>query len=152
VEVQLRDARLTDIDRVINLLERADQRWTLEQLNDAADVLRQMVYLPNTSLLVALDGRMLVGVAVLALRPSVVAGGLVGAVDLLVVEPGHENEGVVEALLNELIRSARNKGCVVLEGNIPVEPAELARWEAVGFAEAGPRLRCPLVRVAALSW
>jgi hypothetical protein len=152
VEVQLRDARLTDIDRVIGLIERADSRWSLEQLTNAADVLRQMVYLPNASLLVALDGRMLVGVAVLALRPSVSAGGLIGTVDLLVVEEGREDEGVVEALLHELIRSARNKGCVALEGSVPTEPAVLARWEAAGFAEAGPRLRCPLVRAAALSW
>jgi len=152
VEVQLRDARLTDIDRVINLVERADSRWSTEQLTNAADVLRQMVYLPNTSLLVALDGRTLVGVAVLALRPSVSAGGLVGTVDLLIVEPGFEDEGVAEALLSELIRSARNKGCAVLEGAVPTEPADLARWEAVGFTEAGPRLRCPLVRAAALSW
>ena len=50
------------------LIERADARWTLERLDGAAEVLRQMVYLPNSTLLVALDGRMLVGVAVLALR------------------------------------------------------------------------------------
>lgn len=152
MEVQLRDARLTDIDRVISLIERSDPRWTLEQLTNAGDVLRQMVYLPNASLLVALDGRMLVGVAVLALRPSVSAGGLIGNVDLLAVEEGREDEGVIEALLTELIRSARNKGCALLEGSVPTEPAELARWEAAGFTEAGPRLRCPLVRAAALSW
>ena len=150
MEVQLRDARLTDIDRVISLIERADARWTLEQLTNAADVLRQMVYLPNASLLVALDGRMLVGVAVLALRPSVSAGGLIGTIDLLCVEPGHEDEGVTDSLLHELIRSARNKGCVRLEGEIPAESDELPRWEAAGFTEAGPRLHCPLVRAAAL--
>jgi len=105
VDVQLRDARLTDIDRVLGLIERSDPRWSLDQLANAADVLRQMVYLPNTSLLVALDGRMLVGVAVLALRPSVSAGGLIGTVDLLAVEAGREDDGVIEALLNELIRS-----------------------------------------------
>jgi hypothetical protein len=143
---------LTDIDRAIGLIERADSRWTLESLTNAADVLRQMVYLPNTSLLVATDGRMLVGIAVLALRPSVSAGGLVGTIDLLAVEPGSEESGVIEALLAELIRSARNKGCALLEGNTPVEPAELARWEAAGFTDGGPRLRCPLVRAAALSW
>jgi N-acetylglutamate synthase-like GNAT family acetyltransferase len=152
VEVQLRDARLTDIDRVISLIERSDPRWSLEQLSSAADVLRQMVYLPNASLLVALDGRMVIGVAVLALRPSVSAGGLIGTIDVLVVEAGREDSGVIEALLHELIRSARNKGCVLLEGSVPAEPADLVRWEAAGFTEAGPRLRCPLVRAAALSW
>ena len=151
MELQLRDARLTDIDRVISLVERADSRWSAERLTNAADVLRQMVYLPNTTVLVALDGRMLVGLAVLALRPSVSAGGLVGTVDLLAVEAGYEHDGVIEALLAELIRSARNKGCAVLEGDVPVEPAELTRWEAAGFTEAGPRLRCPLIRAAALS-
>jgi len=150
VEVQLRDARLTDIDRVISLIERADSRWSQEQITSAADVLCQMVYLPNASLLVATDGRMLVGFAVLALRPSVSAGGLVGSVDLLAVEPGQEDEGVTQALLAELIRSARNKGCTLLEGEVPTEPAELDRWEAAGFVASGPRLRCPLVRAAAL--
>ncbi len=152
MELQLRDARLTDIDRVIGLIERADERWTLERLDSAAEVLRQMVYLPNSTLLVALDGRMLVGVAVLSLRPSVVAGGLVGAVDLLAVESGSERDGVVEALLEELMRSARNKGCVVLEGEVPTDAADLARWEAQGFSESGPLLRCPLVRAAAVPW
>ena len=152
MELQLRDARLTDIDRVIGLIERADARWSLERLDGVAEVLRQMVYLPNSTLLVALDGRMLVGVAVLALRPSVNAGGLVGTVDLLAVEPGTERDGVVEAMLEELMRSARNKGCVVLEGEVPTDATELARWEAQGFSEAGPLLRCPLVRAAAVSW
>jgi len=152
VEVQLRDARLTDIDRVIGLLERADSRWTRGQLDDAADVLRQMVYLPNATLLAALDGRMLIGVAVLALRPSATAAGLIGTVDLLAVEPGAEKDEVLEALLQELMRSARNKGCVALEGDVPSDPSELARWESIGFSEAGPRLRCPLVRASALAW
>ncbi len=151
MELQLRDARLTDIDRLIGLIARADSGWTRERLEAAADALRQMVYLPNTSLLVAHDGRIQVGIAILALRPSVSSGGLVGTIDLLAVEPGFEHEGVVEALLNELIRSARNKGCVVLEGQVPDDSAELARWEAAGFTEAGPRLRCQLARVSALS-
>ena len=151
VELQVRDARLTDIDRVIGLIERADRHWSVDRLADAADVLRQMVYLPHGSLIVALDGRMVVGVAVLALRPSVAAGGLIGAVDLLVVEPGHERDGVIEALLGELIRTGRNKGCVVLESEQPEDAATVPHWEQVGFAESGPRLRCPLMRAVALT-
>jgi hypothetical protein len=152
VELQVREARLTDIDRITGVIERADPRWTLNRLADAADVLRQVIYLPNGSLIVALDGRMVVGVAVLALRPSVAAGGLVGSIDLLAVEPGHELDGVVEALLGETIRASRNKGCVVLESEPPDDAAMLSRWEGAGFSEAGPRLRCPLVRAAALTW
>ena len=52
---------------------------------------------------------MVVGTAVLALRPSVTAGGLVGTIDLLAVEPGHELDGVVEALLREAIRRRATK-------------------------------------------
>jgi GNAT superfamily N-acetyltransferase len=77
---------------------------------------------------------------------------MVGTVDMLVIEPGHELDGVADALLRELMRLARNKGCVALEGDVPEEPAELSRWEAMGFAEAGPRMRIPLVRVPATSW
>ena len=152
MELQVREARLTDIDRVIGLIERADPQWSPSRLADAADVLRQMIYLPNGSLIIALDGRMAVGVTVLSLRPSVAAGGLVGNIDLLAVEPGHELDGVIEALLGETIRTGRNKGCVMLESEPPEDAAVVARWEGAGFSEAGPRLRCPLTRASALTW
>src|SRR5687767_15897431 len=89
VELQVRDARLTDIDRLTGLIERADPRWSRDRITDAPDVLRQMLYLPNASVIVCLDGRMVLGVGVLAIRQSVIATGLVGTIDLLVVEPGH---------------------------------------------------------------
>jgi hypothetical protein len=152
VELVVRDARLTDVDRIIGLTERVDSRWSLDKLNDAAEVLRQMIYLPNATLSVCLDGRMILGASALALRPSVAAAGTVGIVDFLVVEPGHELDGVVDALLRELTRQARNKGCVALEGNVPEEPEQLSRWEASGFTEAGPRMRLQLVRSAVAAW
>lgn len=152
MELQVRDARLTDIDRIAGLMERADSRWTLDQLNDAADALRQMLYLPNASAIVCIDGRMVIGLGVLALRPSVSATGLIGTVDLLAVEPGHELDGAIDALLKEMIRQARNKGCVLLEGAFPTEPAELARCESNGFIESGPRMSRPLVRSAVPIW
>jgi len=152
VELQTRDARLTDIDRISGLIERADPRWTQDQLTDAADVLRQMLYLPSAAVVVCLDGRMALGTGVLAVRPSVSAGGLVGTIDVLAVEPGYELGGVVDALLREIVRQARNKGCVLLEGNVPEEPAELSRWEALGFTETGLRLRRTLARSAVPSW
>ena len=94
VEILVRDARLTDIDRVIGLMERADARWTRDKLTDAADILRQMLYLPNASVIVALDGRLVVGAAALTLRPSVATGGMVGTVDITAVEPGNELDGI----------------------------------------------------------
>jgi GNAT superfamily N-acetyltransferase len=151
LELQVREARLTDIDRITGLIERADPRWTPDRLADAADVLRQIIYLPHGAMIVALDGRMVVGVAILALRPSVAAGGLVGTVDLLALEPGYELDGVLEGLLAELARTARNKGCVALESELPDDPAALPRWERAGFSESGPRLRRSLARAAALT-
>ena len=152
MELQVRDARLTDIDRITGLIGRADAHWTLERLEEATDVLRQMIYLPNATVMVALDGRMVVGAAVLAMRPSVMAGGLVGTVDLIAVEPGNELDDVMEALLRDLIRSARNKGCAILESELPADPGALARWESTGFSKAGALVRCPLVQAAAPTW
>src|SRR5215218_9412060 len=112
-------------------MERADSRWSRQRLNDVADVFRQMIYLPNAALMVCLDERNVVGASVLALRPSVVAGGLVGTIDFLVVEPGVELDGVADALLRELVRQARNKGCTVLDGEVPSDAAEIVSWESL---------------------
>jgi len=140
VELQVREARLTDIDRIRSLIERTDRRWSADDLSAAADLLRQLVYLPNAAVVVALDGRQVLGMAVLSLRPSVAAGGLVGTLDILAVEPGHESAGVAEALINEVVRSARNKGCMLVEATPPDEPAEWGRFEKLGFKDAGTRL------------
>jgi predicted N-acetyltransferase YhbS len=152
VEVQVRDARLTDIDRITTVVERAGAQWTAGELSDAADLLRRMIYLPNAAVLAALDGRAVVGVAVLSLRPSVVAGGLVGTIDLLSVDPGQHISGVTEALLREVTRSARNKGCVVLDASPPEDPAELMLWQRAGFVESGVRFSCPVASAAKTTW
>ncbi len=115
----------------------------------AADLLRQLVYLPQASILVAEEGRELVGGAVLALRPSVRAGGYVGTVDLLMVDPQHDVEGVTGALLEEVLRSARNKGCTVVEAARPEDPEERDRWNRQGFIEAEPLLQRPVAARAA---
>jgi hypothetical protein len=143
VEYLVRQARITDIDRLA-ALGQAVLRESGHGSLDAADLLRQLVYLPNASLLVAETRRVLVGGALLVLRPSVIAGGYVGTVDLLVVAPGHDADRVTDALLEELLRSAGNKGCSTVEMAQPSDPADLARLERAGFAPAGPMLRRPL--------
>lgn len=146
VEYLVRQARITDVDRLAALGQsslRESGRGSL----DAADLLRQLVYLPHASVLVAEVRRELVGGAILVLRPSVVAGGYVGTVDLLVVAPGHDADRVTDALLEELLRSAGNKGCSTVEAAQPSDPADLARLERAGFAPAGPTLRRPLAAV-----
>jgi len=138
VEYSVRSARITDIDRLVALFgDRLGGRRGGGRL-DAADLLRQLVYLPHASILVAERRRELVGGAVLAIRPSVRAGGYVGTLDLLVVGPGSETEPVTEVLLDEALRSAGNKGCATVEAPRPGDPDELARWERRGFVEAGP--------------
>lgn len=149
LEFQVRDARLTDIDRVTGLIERSDPRWRSVELSVAADLLRQFIYMPSAAVLIAVEGRQVLGLAVLSLRPSVASRGLVGSIDMIAVEPGHELAQVADALLRELVRSARNKGCVALEGELPVEPADQGRWEKLGFRESGRRLILPLAGVPA---
>lgn len=140
MEYLIRQARITDIDRLA-AIGRSSIRGSGRGALDAADLLRQLVYLPNASLLVAEARRELVGGALLVLRPSVVAGGYVGTIDLLVIAPGHDADRVTDALLEELLRSASNKGCSTVEAAEPSDPADLARLERAGFAPAGPTLR-----------
>jgi len=138
VEYSVRSARITDIDRLVALLgDRLGGRTSDDRL-DAADLLRQLVYLPHASVLVAERRRELVGGAVLAIRPSVRAGGYVGTLDVLAVGPGSDTGPVTEALLAEVLRSAGNKGCATVEAARPEDPDELARWERRGFVDAGP--------------
>lgn len=145
----VRQARITDIDRLVQL-GRAMLRSAGGGSLDAADLLRQLVYLPNASLLVAERGREIAGGALLVLRPSVVAGGYVGTVDLLLIDPEHDGDRVAEGLLAELLRSAGNKGCTEVEAGTPADRAELARLERAGFAAAGTTLRRDLPAVGAI--
>ena len=139
MEYLVRQARITDIDRLASIGHASLERSGRGSL-DAAGLMRQLVYLPNASLLVAEARRELAGGALLVLRPSVVAGGYVGTIDLLVVSPDHDADRVTSALLEELLRSASNKGCSTVEAAEPSDPADLARLARAGFATAGPTL------------
>jgi len=138
VEYLVREARITDIERLVALSDGALRAGNRESPLDAADLLRQLVYLPSASVFVAEARREVVGGAMLALRPSVRAGGFVGTLDFLVVDPGHDADRVTDALLEEVLRSARNKACTVVEVAGPSDPAERIRWDRQGFQEAGP--------------
>jgi hypothetical protein len=141
VEYLVRAARVTDIDRIVALRDETGPVDRGRSPLDAADLLRQLVYLPQASVVVAETQRHIVGGAVLALRPSVIAGGYVGTIDLLVVDPGHDADRVTEVLVEELLRSASNKGCSVVETVRPDDPMERTRLDRLGFGEAGPRLQ-----------
>jgi predicted N-acetyltransferase YhbS len=148
VDYLIRAARITDIDRFVALCDEAlppnGGSGAIAGPILSADLLRQLVYLPQASVLVAEEGRDMVGGAVLALRPSVRAGGYVGTVDLLAVDPRRDVDRVTTALIEELLRSARNKGCTVVEAASPDDPIERDRWDRLGFAGAGPLIERPV--------
>ena len=141
MEYQVRAARITDVERIVALVAAAAPAASAAA-HEGADLLRQLVYLPQASVLVVESLRTLVGVAVLALRPSVRAGGYVGTIDLLVVDQSHDAERVTGLLLAELLRSARNKGCAVVETTGPADGAAATAWERHGFRPTGPRMAC----------
>ena len=140
MEYLVRAARVTDIDRIVALCDDSVRIGRAESPLGAADLMRQLVYLPQASIVVAEVQRAVVGGAILALRPSVVAGGYVGTIDFLVIDPEHDAERITAALLEELLRSASNKGCTVVEADRP-DGELLERWQRMGFSEAGPRIQ-----------
>ncbi len=140
MEYQVRPARITDVERLVALDAGAPGVAGQSGAIRAADLLRQLVSMPQASVVVAEQRRQLAGWAVLSLRPSVPAGGYVGVVDVLVVGPDHDAGGVMDALIGEVIRSAVNKGCSVVEAELPDDPAWRARWARHGFTSAGPRI------------
>ncbi len=134
MEYTVRAARITDIDRLVALSgERVRPRVAGQP--DVADLLRQLVYLPHASILVAERRREIVGGAVLAIRPSVRAGGFIGTIDLLVADPEGDPDAVTDVLLEELLRSAANKGCASVEAPHPEDEAERTRLERRGFLD-----------------
>ena len=96
---------------------------------DAADLLRQLVYLPQASIFVAESRRTVVGGASSPSGRRSAPAASSAPIDLLVVDPDHDADRVTEALLEEVLRSASNKGCTVVEAARPDDPATLGRWE-----------------------
>lgn len=139
MDYTVRAARITDIDRFVALS--GDRLGpSLSGQPASADLLRQLVFLPHATILIAERRRDILGGAVLAIRPSVRAGGYVGTIDLLVVDPTTDVDDVTDGLIEEAIRSATNKGCAWVEAPQPSDSTERARWERHGFTDQGPHL------------
>jgi ribosomal protein S18 acetylase RimI-like enzyme len=66
--------------------------------------------------------------------------GWLGPWTSFAVEPGSGADEIAGALLREVVRSARNKGCRELEVALADDPAEHAQWQKLGFQAAGQRL------------
>jgi predicted N-acyltransferase len=75
------------------------------------------------------------GGAILGLRPSVRYGGFVGTIDVLVVADGFEAEKVADLLIEEMLHSARRKGCASVEVVLPPD-SKLSSWQGHGFTRA----------------
>ena len=140
MEYRVRAARITDIEALVALSGERLGDLTSGPLGHA-DLLRQLVFLPHATVLVAESKRDIVGGAVLAIRPSVRAGGYVGTIDLLAVDPAGAPDAVSDSLIEECLRSAANKGCASVEAPQPDDPAEHVRWERQGFVDEQPVLR-----------
>ena len=141
VEVHVRTARLTDLDAAVRLLASGDPPDRPRQ-NDVIDVLRNLLFVPSATVVVAEAGRRVVGVGVLAIRPSVRSGPFVGVIDELGVEVPSaleeaERRRASDELIEALASSARNKGCTRVEVTEPLATAEPTLWERHRFASQG---------------
>ncbi len=136
MEYLVRQARITDVDRLFALCVEMGVAPGPGTPLDAVGLLRQLVYMPNASVFVAESGHQIVGGTVLGLRPSVRSGGFIGTVDVLVVARGHSLDRVADPLIEEVMNSARRKGCPAVEITLTDDPAMRACWVRHGFAPA----------------
>jgi hypothetical protein len=150
VEFHVRSARLTDVDIAMRLLMR-DGDVPGEQRGDA-DRLRSLLFLPSATVVVAEVERRVVGVGVLSIRPTVRTAAFVGVIDELGLEgkPGRatratagdatDRSEIGRSILEQLISSARNKGCARVEITDPLAAAESAVLKGAGFERRGALL------------
>lgn len=142
VQYHVRSARLTDVDAAVRILMRGAS--DPGEQRDDADHLRSLLFLPAATVLVAETGRELVGVGVLSIRPSVRPGPFVGVIDeLALADPADANDGPMHVggtLIEQLITSARNKGCARVEVTDPLVSAEPELLEGAGFERSGALL------------
>ena len=116
---------------------------------DAIGLMRQLIYMPAASVALAEGNRQLVGGAVLGLRPSVRTGGFVGTVDVLVVANGYDTEKVADLLIEEMLHSARRKGCTSVEVLLTPDSEHFASWQGHGFTKSAANIYTAAVAVRA---
>ncbi len=142
VEVHVRSARMTDLDAIVRMLAHDEHEGGRRH---DVDYLRNLLFVPSATVAVAEIERRVVGVGVLAIRPSVRSGPFVGIIDELgiaqaQVQDATERRGVADAIVEHLATSARNKGCTRVEVTEPLASAEPPLWKRLGFASRGRTL------------
>jgi hypothetical protein len=145
VEVHVRTARLADLDAAMRSLALAGADAGSDTGPDDADYLRNLLFLPSATVLVAEVDRRVLGVGVLAIRPSVRSGPFVGVIDEMGVTRERELGAadrltVAGEIVEHLAGSARNKGCTRVEVAEPLASAERTLWKRTGFASRGRTL------------
>ena len=142
MEVHVRSARLTDLSAAVRLLARGEADPDDGQRD--AEFLRNLLFIPSATVLVAEVERRVVGVGVLSIRPSVRSGPFVGVIDELgLVTDALGAAGrrkVTDDLVEHLAGSARNKGCIRVEVSEPLASAEPSLWKRHRFASRGRTL------------
>lgn len=141
MEVRVRSARHTDLDAAVRLLVTDDDADRIER-TDVTDYLRNLLFVPSTTVVVAEAERRVVGVGVLSIRPSVRSGPFVGVIDELgTAQPpaldAAERRHVFDEMVEHLATSARNKGCTRVEVAEPLASAEPSLWKRHRFASRG---------------
>lgn len=140
VEVHVRNARSTDLTAALRLL--ANDAGT--EARDDADFLRNLLFLPSATVVVAEVNRQVVGVGVVSIRPSVRSGPFVAVIDELGLAAdalgAADRRAVADDLVEHLAASAQNKGCTRVEVSEPLASAEPSLWKRHRFASRGRTL------------
>jgi hypothetical protein len=142
LEVRVRTARHTDLVTAARLLPRDETDPDVAR--DDVDYLRSLLFVPSATIIVAESERRIVGVGVLAIRPSVRSGPFVGVIDELGTDRAQldaaERRLVADDIVEHLAASARNKGCTRVEVSEPLASAEPSLWKRHRFASRGRTL------------
>ena len=136
MEYLVKQARITDVDRLYALCAEKGAVPGGDSPIDAISLLRQLVYLPSASIALVEANHQLLGGAVLGLRPSIKSGGFVGTIDVLVVSAGSDGEKVADLLIEEMLHSARRKGCTSVEVMLTPDAEFISSWQGHGFAKS----------------
>lgn len=149
MEVHVRSARHTDLAAAVRLLVHDGPE--IDEGRQDVDYLRNLLFVPSATVLVAERERKVIGVGVLAIRPSVRSGPFVGVIDELGTARAPtlddaERRRAADEIVEHLAISARNKGCTRVEVSEPLASAEPSHWKRLGFASRGRTLGRPVGR------
>ena len=143
MEVHVRNARVTDLDAAVRTL--AHDGPEAGEGHEDVDYLRNLLFVPSATVVVAERERRVIGVGVLAIRPSVRSGPFVGIIDEMGIARAPvlddaERRRAADEIVEHLATSARNKGCTRVEVSEPLASAEPSLWKRLGFASRGRTL------------